>query len=325
MATKDESVSFNEVIQAARQRRKNETLANEILLKGRRPNLPGNGKGSQRALSSSSLASRAGIKKRSSSSSNAPKSKPNIDRPWSHDLHHHNNPSASRGGSQGNQRVANRLANDKLSSIFSSGPTPTGPTSLVNINNVSSNGFSIRGIAGPFTIIGSNFAPGTTASDIESALLPVGGEMMSCQITGTQPVVTAEMVYENRDSADNIISTFNNQKADGRTLRMYLKLGSPQPRVSQTHAEYKAPSSFPDYTPDQRREQADRDRRRPMPEVMDGTYGFQERSYRRELDDRREVEDEEMHDQGLYSDNILSRGGRGDYDGGRRERFDIRR
>ena len=72
---------------------------------------------------------------------------------------------------------------------------------------------SIRGTAsGPFLVIGSNFAPGTTAADIQSAMVPSGGEMQSCKVTSYHPTVTAEMVFAEKASADSVIATFNNKK-----------------------------------------------------------------------------------------------------------------
>ena len=73
---------------------------------------------------------------------------------------------------------------------------------------------SIRGTAdpGPYVVIGSNFAPGTTAADIESAMIPSGGEMQSCRILTSTPTVIAEMVFSEKSNADSVISTFNNKK-----------------------------------------------------------------------------------------------------------------
>ena len=71
---------------------------------------------------------------------------------------------------------------------------------------------SIRGTAGPYVVIGSNFAPGTTAADIESAMLPVGGEMQSCRILTATPTVMAEMVFTDKENAELVIDTFNNKK-----------------------------------------------------------------------------------------------------------------
>lgn len=59
---------------------------------------------------------------------------------------------------------------------------------------------------------GSNFAPGTTAADIESAMEPIGGELQSCRIVTSTPTVIAEMVFTEKAGAENVIATFNNQK-----------------------------------------------------------------------------------------------------------------
>lgn len=93
-------------------------------------------------------------------------------------------------------------------------------------NNAS--GLSIRGIAAavnePLVIMAQNFAPGTTAADIESAMTPVGGLVSSCRILKTTPIVIAEIMFESREGAERVIQTFNNQTADGRVLHVYAKL-----------------------------------------------------------------------------------------------------
>jgi len=73
---------------------------------------------------------------------------------------------------------------------------------------------SIRGMAnpGPFVVIASNFAIGTTAADIEAAMAPVGGEISSCYLLSAKPNVMAEVVFVNREGAENVVATFNNQK-----------------------------------------------------------------------------------------------------------------
>lgn len=76
---------------------------------------------------------------------------------------------------------------------------------------------SIRGmatpaLAGPHVVIASNFAPGTTAADIEAAMQPVGGDVRSCKLVSASPTVMAELIFEHKDGADNVIATFNNQK-----------------------------------------------------------------------------------------------------------------
>ena len=84
------------------------------------------------------------------------------------------------------------------------------------LNGVASKGpvgeISIRGTAGPYVVIGSNFAPGTTAADIESAMVPSGSEMQSCRIITSTPTVMAEMVFAEKHNAESVISTFNNKK-----------------------------------------------------------------------------------------------------------------
>lgn len=72
-------------------------------------------------------------------------------------------------------------------------------------------GLTIRGLAGPFAILGQNFAPGTTAADIESAMTPVGGEMTSCKIVKTKPFLIVEMVFVSREGGERVIETFNNK------------------------------------------------------------------------------------------------------------------
>lgn len=74
-------------------------------------------------------------------------------------------------------------------------------------------GMTIRGLAGPFVVMAQNFAPGTTAADIESALTPVGGIVTSCRLVKQHPIVIAEIVFESKEGADNVIATFNNQTA----------------------------------------------------------------------------------------------------------------
>ena len=74
-------------------------------------------------------------------------------------------------------------------------------------------------------MIGTNFAPGTTAADIESAMLPVGGEMQNCRILTPTPTVMAEMVFTDKMNAEAVIDTYNNKKVgqispcDVRTIR----------------------------------------------------------------------------------------------------------
>lgn len=72
-------------------------------------------------------------------------------------------------------------------------------------------GITIKGLAGPFAVLAQNFAPGTTAADIESALTPVGGLISSCRLVKTYPIVIAEIVFESKEGADRVIERFDKQ------------------------------------------------------------------------------------------------------------------
>ena len=56
-----------------------------------------------------------------------------------------------------------------------------------------------------------NFAQGTTAADIESAMTPVGGVALNCRLIAEVPNVIAEITFETKEGADNVVDTFNNQ------------------------------------------------------------------------------------------------------------------
>lgn len=80
---------------------------------------------------------------------------------------------------------------------------------------------TIRGLAGPFAVMGQNFAPGTTAADVESAMTPVGGEMVSCEVVKTQPFMIVEMVFASREGGERVIETFNNKTVRPRPLLLF--------------------------------------------------------------------------------------------------------
>lgn len=74
-------------------------------------------------------------------------------------------------------------------------------------------GLAIKGASsGPFVIVGSNFAPGTTAADIQSALEPLSGPVLNCWVTSQHPSVTAEISFAEKWSAETTIANFHNQK-----------------------------------------------------------------------------------------------------------------
>ena len=92
-------------------------------------------------------------------------------------------------------------------------PAPKGP------------GISIRGLAGPFVVMGQNFAPGTTAADVESAMTPIGGEMESCRVVKTKPFMVVERVFASREGGERVIEMFNEKTVSLASLRVRDGLG----------------------------------------------------------------------------------------------------
>ncbi len=150
------------------------------------------------------------------SNSNTPKPKPDIDTSWGHDLHRANVPKVPRVTRQAHGNPMSRLAKNDL--LYEAATTqPPFARAEPNVSRQPSareigQEINIRGTAGPYVVMGSNFAPGTTAADIESAMVPTGGEMQSCRIITASPTVIAEMVFTEKYSAESVISTFNNKK-----------------------------------------------------------------------------------------------------------------
>ena len=108
-------------------------------------------------------------------------------------------------------------------------------------------GLSIKGKAGPWTVVANNFAPGTTADDIEATLSRDAVDddgrsgLLSCRLLAAQPNVMAELVFTERAIADRIISTYNNQLADGRYLKLSYQKQQPQSKAPAP-AKVPAPS-----------------------------------------------------------------------------------
>ncbi|ODM16614.1 hypothetical protein SI65_08121 [Aspergillus cristatus] len=257
MAAGKAATSFDDIIRAGRQKKKNEELASRILGKNRRASAPGSGAAGKKAQNATpgSLASRIGVTKRSASTSSKPKPKPKSNKPAVSAA-----PPASSKAPRSKPANKRRPDEDRLISALN----PANGQSTIRDN---SGGMSIKGASsGPFVVIGSNFAPGTTAADIQSALEPVCGSVMNCWITSQYPTVTAEITFAEKWSAENTVANFHNQKADGRILSMRWK-------PAGAASDYNTQASF-----DNLREQADRQRRnrRADPAIQDGTYGFQD-------------------------------------------------
>lgn len=362
-----------------RERKKNENLAAQIFGrggKGRRASAP---VGEIKPGSGPSLASRVGVTKVHTCRSRklwrcrielirktqrpyvAParpvksnrKSTGNVDAEWTHDLHNLNNPSSNLSQLPHRGRK-NRVVRDaRISAALNGSASSPALNAQFNIVRDSrSQGMSIRGLAGPYAVMAQNFAPGTTAGDIESAMSPVGGEILSCRITTSTPIVMAEIIFQSKEGADNVISTFNNQKvrillrvqssisdhsqADGRMLYLYMKTGpvtlpfGPNSARSAPETQLTVPTgpradsvsdrSDSRYTPSDRFQPRPRshERRRSYDEdkVMDGSFGFEDRM---ETDDY----DSRGRGRGLYSDDLVT--GRNNQRGGRGDRGDYRR
>jgi hypothetical protein len=77
---------------------------------------------------------------------------------------------------------------------------------------------TIKGASGPFVVIGSNFAPGTTAADIQSAIEPISGPMLTCRVTSHHPTVTAEFAFGEKWCAENAVANFHNQRVSGQQV-----------------------------------------------------------------------------------------------------------
>jgi hypothetical protein len=202
-------------------------------------------------------------------------------------------------------------------------------------------GISIRGLAGPYIVIAKNLAVGTTAADIESAMTPVGGVVLGCRLIAERPKVIAELIFESKEGADNVVETFNNQnvsgayssidyfltfigQADGNILQVYHKAGPVPPRAKLLAAQATLPErsitptgpradAIADRSDDARSGYGSRSDRSPprrrdydsRDDVIDGSYGFN--------DDRMDTDDRQDggRGRGLYSDSMVGNRGRG--------------
>ncbi|KAJ8124593.1 hypothetical protein O1611_g9048 [Lasiodiplodia mahajangana] len=292
MSKQQHAVAFEKIINDGRARKRNEELAARIFSKDnqRRASAP------LKAGAGGSLASRVGVKKRVSFGARVPAG--NINGDWTHDLHNTQDgrqpktqqpapnslaarvhapgttlPNTRNGTQNTRPNRANKLANAFSRTAASS----NGAQQMNIVDSQQGRGITIKGLAGPFAVLAQNFAPGTTAADIESALTPVGGIISSCRLVKTHPIVIAEIVFESKEGADRVIERFDQQTADGRTLSVYMKPGG-----------YTQPPKGP------RAQRTNETRLGGNSVLVDGSMGF---------GDHMEVE---ATDQGLYSDKLVS-------------------
>lgn len=250
----------------------------------------------------------------------------NINGDWTHDLHSSQDSRrprakqpapdslAARVRAPGAQNTRSNRAG-RLANAYTRAAASSNNSQQMNIVDPHQGlGFTIKGLAGPFAVLAQNFAPGTTAADIESALTPVGGLISSCRLVKTHPIVIAEIVFESKEGADRVIERFDQQtvssippnaltraqtdknatclQADGRTLSVYMKPGG-----------FVAPPTGP------RAERTNETRLGGNSVLVDGSMGF---------GDQMDVEEA---DQGLYSDTLVSSNqGKGHNANYRRER-----
>jgi hypothetical protein len=73
-------------------------------------------------------------------------------------------------------------------------------------------------------VVAENFAPGTTAADIESAMAPIGGPVLKCSVTSSGSTVMAELIFESRDGADKAIEQFHDQIVRFSLLELQTEL-----------------------------------------------------------------------------------------------------
>ncbi|KAI0426389.1 hypothetical protein F5Y09DRAFT_319052 [Xylaria sp. FL1042] len=292
MSKQKHALEFEKIINDGRERKRNEELAARIFTRDnsqRRASAP------LKPGAGGSLASRVGVKKRVSTGGRVPAG--NINGDWTHDLHNTTqdrprpqqpapNSLAARVHAPGTTLPKTRPATqnarsnrtNKLANAFTrtAASSSNGQQQMNVVDSQQGRGITIKGLAGPFAVLAQNFAPGTTAADIESALTPVGGIISSCRLVKTYPIVIAEIVFESKEGADRVIERFDKQTADGRTLSVYMKPGG-----------YTAPPSGP------RAQRTNETRLAGNSVLVDGSMGF---------NDPMETED---GNRGLYSDNMV--------------------
>jgi len=120
----------------------------------------------------------------------------------------------ARSSSALNTNAHARLRNPPANAQPNLRASTTTRTPAFTIGNTRTPSFTIRGTAaaqtGPFVVIASNFAPGTTAADIKSSLEgPIGGEVLACKLLKLNPVM-CEVVFKERAGAENVIAMYHN-------------------------------------------------------------------------------------------------------------------
>ena len=165
------------------------------------------------------------MSQRSVTSAQLPKA--NVEASWGHDLHHVDNNQPSRVSRiSRNNPLTHITRNNRLFEAITAKVSQTEPSDQVNAKKLGEE-ITIRGLAGPYVVVGTNFASGTTAADIESAMVPSGGEMQTCRIIASEPTVVAEMVFAEKANAERVIATFNNKRVRRHLLNSSCPADAP--------------------------------------------------------------------------------------------------
>lgn len=135
----------------------------------------------------------------------------NVDAEWTHDLHSLNNSSPS--GAPRGPRASRPNRKDLLYSAVNGSASSPALNSQFNIIGSAkpAPSLSIRGLAGPYLVVIKNLSLGTTIADIETAIVPIGGPILRCQLIAERPKVITEVEFESREGAENVVQTLHNQ------------------------------------------------------------------------------------------------------------------
>ncbi|KIV99805.1 uncharacterized protein PV09_08609 [Verruconis gallopava] len=316
MAETRDAVEFNRIIQADREKKRKQELADKIF--SRRSSAPSAGAlGAHKGLAgASTLASRItkpGQTARTTKSGGNPLSRVQQTVALKRSA---STPQLATGSVIRRNQALDVLVNGGRSSRANE------VDAQANIHSVRVSpgaGFNIKGSAvqmnppREYAVVAQNFAPGTTAEDIRAVFVPdpTAAGLISCQLLVSHPTVIAELVFDNQDAAEEVVKKYNGRTADNRVLYVYH---SDAPAVARSavapvkgvQRSHELVTSHDDELMDM--EENRRTRQAPytapkgpraLVDVQDGRYGFAENEYRPRNSART--------DGALVSDSMISR------------------
>ena len=211
-----------------RDRKKNEALAARIFSKDRRSSAPSHLQPSSQSTGGS-LASRAGVQK------NTKPNKPNQKGTWPASPSGSGSRPASLASRitdssavpQRQKRRAAQVAEALIRTELHPAAAAQAPKNPRHHHPTAAptQGLMIRGLAGPIVVVAENFAEGTTAADIDSALSSTGGAVERVILTKTTPFVVAEIAFASKEGGERVVERFN-----GLTVCFPLPLFRPRRR-----------------------------------------------------------------------------------------------